>query len=48
MYVGDHIPPHPSHIDPLMQRFETWLNSEETLSLHPIRIAALAHYKLVR
>ena len=44
---GDHIPPHPSHIDLLMQRFEAWLNSDETLSLHPVRMAALAHYKLV-
>jgi hypothetical protein len=30
-----------------MNRFEAWLNSDETLSLHPIRMAALAHYKLV-
>lgn len=30
-----------------MNRFETWLNSENALALHPIRYAALAHYKLV-
>ena len=30
-----------------MKDFVRWLNSAETLSLHPIRFAALAHYKLV-
>jgi Fic family protein len=30
-----------------MDEFVTWLNSVETLSLHPVRFAALAHYKLV-
>jgi len=30
-----------------MNEFVTWLNSVETLSLHPVRFAALAHYRLV-
>ncbi len=47
VYVGDYIPPHPSHIDMLMGRFLTWLNDPETLLMHPVRMAALAHYKLV-
>ena len=47
VYVGDYIPPHPSHIDLLMQKFIEWLNSPENRDLHPIRFAALAHYKLV-
>ncbi|XP_073999528.1 FIC domain protein adenylyltransferase [Rhodnius prolixus] len=47
VFVGDHIPPPPSNILPLMQKFLKWLNSWDALSLHPIRYAALAHYKLV-
>lgn len=47
VYVGDYIPPHPSHIDVLMDRFLHWLNDPETLMMHPVRLAALAHYKLV-
>lgn len=47
VYVGDYIPPHPSHIDVLMDRFLHWLNDPETLVMHPVRLAALAHYKLV-
>jgi Fic family protein len=30
-----------------MKDFVRWLNSAESLSQHPIRFAALAHYKLV-
>ena len=47
VYVGDYIPPHPSHIDLLMERFFNWLNDPTTLMMHPVRMAALAHYKLV-
>ena len=47
VFVGDYVPPHPSHIDLLMDRFLTWLNDPETLMMHPVRLAALAHYKLV-
>lgn len=47
VYVGDYIPPHPGHIDVLMDRFLTWLNDANTLMMHPVRMAALAHYKLV-
>ena len=31
----------------LMQRFVLWLNSPDNVALHPVRFAALAHYKLV-
>lgn len=48
VYVGGHIPPSPNDIPPLMKEFETWLNSESAVRMHPIRYAALAHYKLVR
>ncbi|XP_057369297.1 protein adenylyltransferase Fic-like [Daphnia carinata] len=47
VFVGNHIPPGPSEVQLLMKDFVRWLNSAETLSLHPIRFAALAHYKLV-
>lgn len=47
VYVGDHVPPPPSLVEILVARFVLWLNSLEALSLHPVRLAALAHYKLV-
>ncbi|XP_049882800.1 protein adenylyltransferase Fic [Pectinophora gossypiella] len=47
VYVGGHIPPGPSEIQKLMAQFLEWLNSEDALELHPVRYAALAHYKLV-
>lgn len=47
VFVGDYAPPHPGHIDMLMERFLMWLNAPETLLMHPVRMAALAHYKLV-
>lgn len=30
-----------------MENFSRWLNYESTLRLHPVRFAAVAHYKLV-
>ncbi|XP_046645877.1 protein adenylyltransferase Fic-like [Daphnia pulicaria] len=47
VFVGNHIPPGPSEVQLLMKDFVRWLNSAESLSQHPIRFAALAHYKLV-
>lgn len=47
VYVASHIPPGPNDITILMQRFIEWLNSEKAMSMHPIKYAALAHYKLV-
>lgn len=47
VYVGGHVPPAPNDLYILMQQFERWLNSETALTMHPIRYAALAHYKLV-
>ncbi|KAJ0182241.1 hypothetical protein K1T71_001610 [Dendrolimus kikuchii] len=47
VYVGGHIPPGPSEIQKLMTQFLEWLNSEDAMDLHPVRYAALAHYKLV-
>lgn len=47
VYVGEHTPPRASLVPDLMEDFVDWLNSEEALRLHPVKYAALAHYKLV-
>lgn len=47
VYVGDHVPPHPSDVDRLMKEFDDWLYSREARMLHPIELASIAHYKLV-
>lgn len=47
VYVGGHVPPGPHEIQVLMEEFSKWLNSEQAARMHPIRYAALAHYKLV-
>ncbi len=47
VFVGDHVPPQPGHIELLMRRFVEWLNSPHNAELHPVDFAALAHYKLV-
>lgn len=47
VFVGHHVPPHPQDLQRHMQELVQWLNSEEALNLHPVELAALAHYKLV-
>lgn len=47
VYVGGHVPPGPGDLTNLMGRFEQWLNSPQAQSMHPVRLSALAHYKLV-
>lgn len=47
VYVGNHIPPGPRELPTLMSNFEEWLNSEQAHELHPVKMAAIAHYKLV-
>ena len=47
VYIGDHVPPPPSEVQVLMDEFVLWLNSPHAMQLHPIKYAALAHYKLV-
>ena len=47
VFVGNHIPPGPSEVQVRMNEFIKWLNDPHTLRLHPIKFAALAHYKLV-
>jgi Fic family protein len=47
VYVGNHIPPKPQEVQILMDTFLEWMNSKEASELHPIKLAAIAHYKLV-
>ncbi|RXG61210.1 Adenosine monophosphate-protein transferase FICD-like protein [Armadillidium vulgare] len=47
VFVSDHVPPPPSKLELLMEDFLSWLNSDEAEKLHPIKYAALAHYKFV-
>ncbi|XP_066248859.1 protein adenylyltransferase Fic-like [Euwallacea similis] len=47
VFVGSHVPPPHDEISAHMQNYVDWLNSEEAHSMHPVRYAALAHYKLV-
>ncbi|XP_065088916.1 protein adenylyltransferase Fic [Ochlerotatus camptorhynchus] len=47
VYVGGHVPPGPGDLSILMSRFEGWLNAKQTFQLHPVKYAAMAHYKLV-
>ena len=47
VYVGDHVPPNPTDVERLMDDFDDWLYSREADLLHPIELAALAHFKLV-
>jgi len=45
--VGGHKPPDPEELESLMTEFFNWLNSDDAKRLHPIRYAAMAHFKLV-
>jgi len=45
VFVSNHQPPPPTLLSTLMGKFVQWLNSAH--NLHPVRHAALAHYKLV-
>ncbi|XP_065332307.1 protein adenylyltransferase Fic [Cloeon dipterum] len=47
VFVGGHVPPPPSEVSLQVAQLVNWLRSDEALQLHPIRYAALAHYKLV-
>ncbi|XP_044753151.1 protein adenylyltransferase Fic [Coccinella septempunctata] len=47
VFIGKHIPPSPEEVPMMMEAYEYWLNSEEAQNMHPVRYAALAHYKLV-
>jgi len=47
VFVGDHTPPPPTLVELLVDKLVIWFNSYTALSLHPVRLAALAHYKLV-
>lgn len=44
---GNHVPPKPHEVHILMDTFLEWMNSAEASELHPIKLAAIAHYRLV-
>jgi len=44
---SNYVPPDPSAVPPLMHDFGLWLNSQEAQALHPVELAAPAHFKLV-
>ncbi|PRD25832.1 UNVERIFIED_CONTAM: Adenosine monophosphate-protein transferase FICD-like protein [Trichonephila clavipes] len=46
VFVGDYAPPAASEVVYLMEKFVDWLQSEDMMLLHPVKQAALAHYKL--
>ncbi|NWI93684.1 FICD transferase, partial [Pitta sordida] len=47
VFVGHHVPPHPRDVEQQVRELVQWMNSEDALGLHPVELAALAHYKLV-
>jgi Fic family protein len=47
VFVGRHVPPPSEKVPALMESYVSWLNSDEARNMHPVRYAALAHYKLV-
>ncbi|KAB0798827.1 hypothetical protein PPYR_06880 [Photinus pyralis] len=47
VFVGSHVPPEPEDVPFLLEGYAYWLNSDAAHSLHPVKYAALAHYKLV-
>jgi len=44
---SNYVPPIPTAVPPLMRDFGLWLNSQEAQALHPVELAALAHFRLV-
>jgi len=55
VYVGNRItgevifePPPSEEVPSLMKNFIKWLNSEESLKLHPVLVAGISHYEFVR
>lgn len=47
VYVGGFTPCAPHAIHGEMEALVDWLNDDETYVLDPIKVAAIAHYKLV-
>lgn len=47
VYVGNHVPPHPTDVEQFMDEFDSWLESPNIRKFHAIEFAALAHYRLV-
>jgi Fic family protein len=41
-------PPPPDKVSQLVKKFLNWLNSENSFQLHPVLVAGISHYELVR
>ncbi|GIX93804.1 protein adenylyltransferase Fic [Caerostris darwini] len=46
VFVGEYVPPPASEVEYLMEEFVVWFQSKSMLHFHPVKRAALAHYKL--
>ncbi|XP_055924686.1 protein adenylyltransferase Fic-like [Argiope bruennichi] len=46
VFVGDYVPPPASEVRYLMERFVEWLQSDNMKLFHPVKRAAVAHYRL--
>ncbi|GIY86144.1 protein adenylyltransferase Fic [Caerostris extrusa] len=46
VFVGEYVPPPASEVEYLMEEFVDWFQPENMLHIHPVKRAALAHYKL--
>lgn len=44
---SEYVPPEPAAVPGLMADFGAWLRADEAAVLHPVRLAALAHFRLV-
>ena len=47
VYVGEFTPPSAVDVPLMMEELVQWLGSEDVVSIHPIELAAIAHYRLV-
>ncbi|GIX93807.1 protein adenylyltransferase Fic [Caerostris darwini] len=47
VFVGEYVPPPASEVEFLMEQFVDWFKMENMTHLHPVKKAALAHYKFI-
>ncbi|GBN37702.1 Adenosine monophosphate-protein transferase Fic [Araneus ventricosus] len=46
VFVGEYVPPPASEVEYLMEQFVEWLQSDNMQLLHPVKRAAVVHYRL--
>ncbi|VDO79497.1 unnamed protein product [Soboliphyme baturini] len=47
VFIGKFTPTEPQLVEQEMNEFITWINSESAVEIHPVEMAAIAHYKFV-